>query len=132
MVENRDRSTQVEAVRRFNRFYTRKIGVLEEGFLKSPFSLTETRVLYELAQRDPTTATALSEELGLNPGYLSRILRRFQEHSRGEVLDALPPLLGSCRAGIHVLHRATGIEGKIGKFAKMTLTTIQRMIDSRR
>jgi DNA-binding MarR family transcriptional regulator/ribosomal protein S18 acetylase RimI-like enzyme len=79
MVENRDRSPQVEAVRRFNRFYTRKIGVLEEGFLESPFSLTETRVLYELAQRDPTTATALSEELGLNPGYLSRILRRFQE-----------------------------------------------------
>ncbi len=74
-----DPAPQIEAVRRYNRFYTRRIGVLEEGFLKSPFSLTETRVLYELAQGDETTATRLGEELGLNPGYLSRILRRFQE-----------------------------------------------------
>jgi DNA-binding MarR family transcriptional regulator/ribosomal protein S18 acetylase RimI-like enzyme len=69
----------VDAVRRYNRLYTRKIGVLDEGFLKSPFSLTETRVLYELARRGETTATLVGEELGLNPGYLSRILRRFQE-----------------------------------------------------
>lgn len=79
MLTTPDLASQIDAVRRYNRFYTRKIGVLEEGFLKSPFSLTETRVLYELAQRDETTATELGEELGLNPGYLSRILRRFQE-----------------------------------------------------
>ena len=70
---------RVEAVRRFNRFYTRRIGVLQKGLLGSSLSLTEGRVLYELAQRDPATATALAQELGLDSGYLSRILAGFVE-----------------------------------------------------
>lgn len=69
---------QVEAVRRFNRFYTRQIGLLEDGFLHSPFSLTEVRVLYEIAHHEETTATHLSQELGLDAGYLSRLLRGFR------------------------------------------------------
>ncbi len=70
---------RIEAVRRFNRFYTRQIGLLQEGLLESPYSLTEARVVYELAHHERTTATHLAEELDLDPGYLSRILARFHE-----------------------------------------------------
>ena len=70
---------RVAAVRRFNRFYTRKIGLLHEGYLASAFSLTEGRVLYELAHQDNVTAGALGRELGLDPGYLSRIVRGFEK-----------------------------------------------------
>ncbi len=68
-----------EAVRRFNRFYTRHIGLLDEGLLNSPFSLTQVRILYELAERKQTTAVDLCKELGLDAGYLSRILASFQQ-----------------------------------------------------
>jgi DNA-binding MarR family transcriptional regulator/GNAT superfamily N-acetyltransferase len=69
----------VEAVRRFSRFYTKQIGLLQEKIYRSPFSLAEARVIYELAHHEKTTATELSNELGLDQGYLSRILRDFKK-----------------------------------------------------
>src|SRR5258708_3333335 len=74
-----DSDAQMSAVRAFNRLYTRKLGVLDQQLLKSPFSLSEARVLYELAQRDNVVAKEVGIELGLDPGYLSRIVQKFDE-----------------------------------------------------
>ena len=80
---------RISAVRQFNRFYTRQIGVLRKGYLDSPFSLAEARVLYELTQRDRPTATDICAALDLDAGYLSRILRGFAE--RGLVTKTPAP-----------------------------------------
>ena len=69
----------IEGLRHFNRFYTKQIGALNEGLLESPFSLTEARVIYELANRNNATATELGHELGLDAGYLSRTVSNFEQ-----------------------------------------------------
>src|SRR3954468_730992 len=82
-------TSRVDAVRAFNRFYTREIGALGNHHLQSDFSLTEMRVLYELAHREAPAASDVARDLGLDAGYLSRILRRFE--TRGLVARTPSP-----------------------------------------
>ena len=72
-------ASRIEAVRRFSRFYTRRIGVLEETLLHSPFTLPEGRLVYEIANRDRSTAQELCRDLGLDPGYVSRLLQGLEK-----------------------------------------------------
>lgn len=94
---------RIQSMRRFNRFYTRQIGLLEEGLLDSPFSLTEVRTLYELAHRERSTAAELCTDLGLDAGYLSRILRKFEKQrwieKKPSPSDARQSLLSLTREG---------------------------------
>src|SRR6185503_2386428 len=71
---------RISEIRHFNRFLTRQIGALREGLLHTPYSLTEARILFELAHHDNLTATHLGRDLGLDAGYLSRILARLEQH----------------------------------------------------
>lgn len=104
MLANSQTNSEIGAIRRFNRFYTRQIGLLDEGFLNSDFSLTEGRVLYELAHREGVTASELCRDLGLDAGYLSRILKKFAQRGMVEKSpsehDARQAKLALTRTGV--------------------------------
>jgi DNA-binding MarR family transcriptional regulator/N-acetylglutamate synthase-like GNAT family acetyltransferase len=108
---------QIEKVRSFNRFYTRHIGLLNEGLLESAFSLTEARVLYEMAHRGPVTAADLGRELGLDAGYLSRLVKRFDAQgliqrspSQGDRRQFLLSLTEKGLAAFAPLNQASAIQ----------------------
>jgi DNA-binding MarR family transcriptional regulator/GNAT superfamily N-acetyltransferase len=74
-----DAEAVIAEIRAFNRFYTRLVGALDEGLLRSPWSLLECRILYELGSGGWTTAAALGAELDMDAGYLSRLLKKLRE-----------------------------------------------------
>jgi DNA-binding MarR family transcriptional regulator/GNAT superfamily N-acetyltransferase len=78
-IARQDLERRIAAVRRFNRFYTRQIGVLRKTYLDSPYSLGESRLLYEIAQGGAATASEIGRALELDAGYLSRVLRDFEQ-----------------------------------------------------
>ena len=107
-------SEQIAQFRRFSRFYTRQIGLLDEGLLESEFSLTEVRVLYELAHRTGLTAADLVRDLGLDRGYLSRLLKGFEGRGlikripvEGDGRQALVALTDTGRSVFDPLNRAS-------------------------
>jgi DNA-binding MarR family transcriptional regulator/N-acetylglutamate synthase-like GNAT family acetyltransferase len=135
---------QVAQVRRFNRFYTRQIGLLEEGLLKSEFSLTEVRILYELAHQEGLRAVDITRQLGLDTGYLSRILKKFEaagllERSQSEIdaRESILALTDNGRRTFEPLNRASqehvaGMLAELspGKRARLVqaMATIERLL----
>jgi DNA-binding MarR family transcriptional regulator/GNAT superfamily N-acetyltransferase len=104
----------VNAVRHFNRFYTRLLGLLDESLLRSDFTLSEARILYELARLGDVTASELGEELGLDAGYLSRILKKFSTRNliarqvlAADARQTLLRLTDAGRAAFEPLNRAS-------------------------
>jgi DNA-binding MarR family transcriptional regulator/GNAT superfamily N-acetyltransferase len=129
-------SPRVDSVRRFNRFYTRQIGVLSDHVLKSPFSLAEARVMYELAQRETATATELGGELGLDPGYLSRMLAAFKKRGligkRASEADGRQSVLWLTEKGRKAFEELNGrsqrdIEALLGRLSSAEQ---ERLVDS--
>ena len=98
---------RVQVVRRFNRFYTRQIGLLGKGYLESPFTLAEVRVLHEMAHRKHPTASEIAKALGLDAGYLSRMLLSFRKRGllerTGSQKDARQSLLSLTKKGAAAL-----------------------------
>jgi DNA-binding MarR family transcriptional regulator/GNAT superfamily N-acetyltransferase len=140
-----DPAPLVEAVRHFNRFYTRRIGVLQKGLLQSPFSLAQARVLYELAHRENPAAGALARDLGLDAGYLSRILKGFEKRglvrrsrSDSDGRQSILSLTATGRRAFAALdaqsnEEVRGMAGKLAPAGRRQLAaamqTIERLLD---
>lgn len=140
-------ASTIAAVRAFTRFYTRQIGLLDEGLHRSAFSLTEARVLYELAHRDGLTASDLVRDLGLDAGYLSRMLKKFEADglveravhaadARQSVIaltarggKAFAPLNESSQK--QVLALLEGLPGRESERLVRAMETVQRLMGAR-
>jgi DNA-binding MarR family transcriptional regulator/GNAT superfamily N-acetyltransferase len=124
------------AVRGFNRFYTKQIGLLRKGYLESPFSLTEVRVLYELAHRKHPIATELAKELELDAGYLSRTLQSFEKRgliarkpSRQDARQSYLSLTGKGRNAFAPLEAKTQRE-TAAMVSKLSEAEQNRLVDA--
>jgi len=114
----------VAAIRRFNRFYTRQIGALREGLLDSEFSLTEARVLYELAQgAGSITATDIGRTLGLDPGYLSRMLRTFEER---RLVQRRPSTSDARRSNLALTQKGRSAFARLDALARAEIADVLR------
>jgi DNA-binding MarR family transcriptional regulator/GNAT superfamily N-acetyltransferase len=135
-------TSHVTTVRRFNRFYTSQIGVLREGHLSSPFTLTEVRILYEIAHREAPMAKDLAADLAIDPGYLSRILLRLKKRrlvvQKSSKTDARRRPLALTRTGertfVDLDARARGevhrLLEKVSAADRPRLTQAMQMIES--
>ncbi|MBP0588865.1 MarR family transcriptional regulator/GNAT family N-acetyltransferase [Paraburkholderia sp. LEh10] len=138
---------RAEAVRHFNRFYTQHIGALHEHLQKSPFSLTEVRVMHELSRSQHQTAAALARNLGIDSGYLSRLLASFERRNlisrRPSEIDARQSLVSLTEAGLAAYRPldAAAVDEVAAGLARLTLYSqdqlvaamklIERMLDER-
>jgi DNA-binding MarR family transcriptional regulator/GNAT superfamily N-acetyltransferase len=132
----------IAAVRRFSRFYTRLLGTLNEDLLQSKLSLTEARVLYELANRSQPTASEIAAELGLDLGYLSRILRSFaaaklirRQSSQADRRQSLISLTAAGRSQFKLLnersiHQVRELVEPLSSEQRMRLLDSMRTIES--
>jgi DNA-binding MarR family transcriptional regulator/GNAT superfamily N-acetyltransferase len=131
-------TADVAIVRGFNRFYTRQIGALEKRLLESPFTLAEARVLYELANRKEPTATELGAVLGLDAGYLSRILGGFEQRglvakhaSKGDARRSVLALTTRGRRAFAALDARSASEVR-AMIERVPTTERARMVDAMR
>ncbi len=136
VAQPQEHSDANNTIRRFNRFYTRRLGLLDRGLLNSEFSLTEARILYELAHHDQLTATELRSLLDLDAGYLSRILKRFvsgglvsREISGADARQWLLTLTDSGRAAFEPLNRGAR-EQVAAMLAELTEPEIRKLVDA--
>ena len=129
---------RIDAVRSFNRLYTQRIGLLPEGHLESAYSLVEVRVLYELARRDAPTAAAIARDLRLDPGYLSRIVSRFEKQRlvarRRSAADARRMTLTLTRKGTTIFEKlnARAADGVASVLAPLSEEQQLRITDAMR
>jgi DNA-binding MarR family transcriptional regulator len=125
-----DRADHVAAVRRFNRFYTRELGLLRRHFLGTPYTLGEMRVLFEIRQRPGLTATDVARALDLDTAYLSRLISRFAEQRlvsrKASADDARHYEIELTSAGLATVKRADERQ------AKQTEATLKRLGPSQR
>ena len=129
---------RARAVRAFNRFYTKQIGLLQRSYLDSPFSLSEMRVLYELAHRTAPTATELSRDLNLDTGYLSRMLLNFEKRgyikrkpSESDARQSDLSLTAAGRAAFEP-YEAKANEEVAAILTKLTVADQQRLVEAMR